>query len=362
MKLKRLGIPFLAISACFYPTWVAILNGIGLQKVNPAANDFGKICNWDCLHYSGMVTHFEPTAFFPLLPLISKIWHDGFGVSPNLSVMITSVLFTYISCYALLFLGRELADPEAPRYYEFPKESWILLLLVTLFPHFHFWTVGYSEPVFFAFLVIGSTLLLQKKYIPACLVLGVTTVARGQQGIWSVGILSTLLAFSYWRKCWDGPKKLWEMIDSVVLLLFPFFLLLLWCELMTGHPFFILQEHKKWGRVFDLMAGLKCHLPKFDEGTFCLYLQLWTSYVLLKERKNLLWIFLGLLSLAYAEVPLCFGGFMSYTRIASANLGLFIALMMVFRTRPVWLLIWLLWSVSRIGVFSHSQTFGSWVG
>ena len=361
MKLKRMAIGLFATLACFYPTWLFILNGVGIQKTAPGLEDYSKVCNWDCLHYAPMSVQVVPSAFFPLFPWIAGIWPHGVGISGNLGVLITSNLFSILAGMLILFAGKKVFAPASPDVYGFPSESWILLALVTFFPHFHFWLQGYPEPLFFCALLAGFLFLLEERWNWACAFLGITAVIR-PQGIWAVGLAALVLVVGFFNKLEDSPKRFSEIIPALLILVLPFSIFCLWNQSVTGSPFYFLQEQKKWGRTFDLLLGLRSHLPRFDEGTFYLYLSLWAAYTLLKERKSLAWVFIGLLTLAFAEIPLFYGAFMSYSRFASINLGIFLALTLLFTRRPQLLVPWLIWSVSRLAVFTHNMTFGMWTG
>ena len=146
-----------------------------------SSKDFG-LCAWDCNWYSGIVQggydlepHAHPKqdaanwAFFPLLPIFSKVLGHLLDSPPTFSVVLASRIFFLLSIFAFMKMGREY----------FPNmNAAILGAVVAMNPYSIYGNVGYTEPAFLFFTSLFFFLLKRKYYIFAGLIGALLTMVR----------------------------------------------------------------------------------------------------------------------------------------------------------------------------------------
>lgn len=342
---------FLAVLFLKFPQVAFILHLNNLDKTKPWKNNFQNLCIWDCVHYSNLSETLVPREFFPLFPLISKIFYS-LGIHPNNAVVITSIIFTLISSLLLLELGSLLfKNHQSFLGYGYP--SWMLVIAVSIFPQSHYWIYGYSEPLFMSLLVFLLISTFKNNYILASLMAGLISITR-PQGIWVMGLYSLLLVYIF-RKNKVSKKNL---LLSWSLTFTPLFLFFIWNYIEYSNPIYFLTAQKGYGRSFSLMQGLKSHIPFLEHSYLYLILGIASSIQFFKSNNNVHKYFLGILTLIMVELPLFIGGYMSYPRFQSVNLGIFIFLTSLFLKKNWLFLGYILWSLTYLIKGSHQWYLG----
>lgn len=362
----RLGIAFFAAVLVRYPAWLGFESAADLQHIRLLEPPYTVLCNWDCGAYGSLAERPTPDAFFPLFPLLSHLLVLLSGLTGRLAVLVLSNVFAVVAGVLVLFLGdliRAELSPKAAssRSLGFSPFSWFLFLAVTLFPHSHFWLRGYPEPLFFSLIAGALIFLLKGRLLPASLLIGLSAVTR-PQGIWVLGAFGLVVLWMSARKRLTLGKTLSLILTAGT----PFVLFLIWNDAVTGNFLFFLKAQSGWDRHFSIGSGLRSHLPKFEDSYFYLLLSLGAAFWFLKRSKSgetgAVTLFLGILTVLMAEVPLFMGGFYSYTRFMSTQLGIFVLLAVIFEKRPFLAAPWLIWSVTRLVGAAYSVTFGNWTG
>jgi hypothetical protein len=298
-------------------------------------------------------------AYFPLLAILVKGIHAVLAfLTEKEALLLTTGLLTLACSILIPFLGNKIwRESPHPEILGFKRESWILLALVSVFPHHFFFLTGYSESLFLLLFVAGIYFLWDSRLIPAALCLSLTAVTR-PQGIWILGIVGAFLVFELWKR----RIRIRDGIPALAILPLPFLAFLYWNWSATGNAFHFLSLQKNWGRSLDIGGGLLLHLPRYDDSRFLLYASLALGLFTMKNKREPRLLLLAALTLLFAEVPVFYGGFYSYPRLMSVSLGLFVLASDFFSTRILWLLAWLLWSVTRLGIQALTYSVGGWAG
>src|SRR5262249_11240004 len=110
-------------------------------------------CNWDCYWYGSILLHGYDRApfrhdagdaanwgFFPLFPLLGRVWHQLAGLGYGDALILTGTLAMPFAIY--LFV--QLADEEA-----IPVNPWLSGSLVAFNPYALYAHTGYTEPLYF---------------------------------------------------------------------------------------------------------------------------------------------------------------------------------------------------------------------
>ncbi len=355
-----------------YPNWLFITNASHIQKVQVWDSDFALLCHWDCAIFSKLVENLAPGAFFPLLPWLAKaiiaLASPFTVISPTLAILIVSNIFTIVGGMLTLFLAEHLwSEDSAQKVFGFSKKSWLLLAVVSFFPSGHFWLQGYSEAVYYTFLVAGLLLLCKQHPYWGVSLLGLTAISR-PPGIWTIALFSGLMLLHLVKPNRVGffankPLTYRSFFMLNVLLFLPFALFLLWNYVGTGNPIHFLSAQSGWGREFSITTGLHSNLPTFDRATVFLYLAIASAiYYFRKNDTPQVALFLAALGVLHAEIPLFIGGFYSYHRFMSVNLGIFILLTELGMKKPRVFWIWIIWSLAQLAAVSHRASFGGWTG
>jgi hypothetical protein len=365
--MKRIPRLFSAIiaSALFrYPAWLFLLNSATIQKIQASAENYKLICSWDCPLYAKQVEFLAPGAFFPLFSIIGKVFLPFTSGSSHLAAIVVSNVFTVIAGVLTLYLAEALWRESERFILGFRSTSWMLLAVLSFFPYSHFWIRGYPESLFYSLFLAGILAMVSRRWIFASFWIGLSAVTR-PQGLWLVAAFGLLLMLSQvrLRERWDLQIGRKTAVYSFLVALFPFAVFLLWNWKSTGSAFYFLEAQKGWGRSFDLILGVKSTLiPKFEDTSLYLYLSLIASFVYILRKTERPWLYIGLTTLMMAQLPLDYGGFYSYTRFMTTNLGLFCIIVEIgTRVRPLFW-IWLVWSLSRLAASAHSAGFGLWTG
>lgn len=342
---KRIGVACAASVAARLPFWVFQLIAI-LRLHSP-------LCQWDCKLYSPLSEAYTPGAFFPGFPLILHAVRAVTGLSGESAAIATSELFTFLAGVLILFAGDALWK-EGRKVSGFLLESWLLLIAVSIFPSGHFWMRGYSEPILMCGIAGLVILVSQQKWLKAGAIAGLCAVIR-PQGVWVAALYAAIFLY-------ENRKKPVRWLGVGALTAAPFAVFLYWLWIKTGDPLYFLKVQKTgWGRHFDLIQGLIDHRPRWDVAVLYLYAALYGAYRFIR-RERAEWKFLALSTFALGDFPIFFGGFYSYVRFASVNLGIFVLLAELSRRRPKFTMLWIAWALVRLAIEVYHASLGAWVG
>jgi hypothetical protein len=366
LLLPRLFVAAFASIAVRYPVFLFLHNTFFLQDKR-LTRSFSELCRWDCPNYAELTLQLKPSAFFPLLPLFSKIG-VFFGLLAESSLIVTSTFFALLSGVLTLYLFDAFQERFKDVFSNLPSEkiagfslvAWSGFLVLSFFPQSHFWVRGYSEPLFwFFFSAWGYCRLKESRF--AFLFLSMLPLTR-PQGVWIFGLI---LFFEFLDRFRSNRFQLQEF-KSILLLflsLIPFLGFLFWNFFMTKNPLFFVQAQSGWARAFDWKRGWIAHYPRFLDASLYILLG-WASvfyFWSLSRLPSMLRLGLTLGSLVLTEFPLWFGGLYSYNRFSSIHFGIFWFLAVFFSRRKFWFALWFLWSFSRLSVYTHRAGFGHWV-
>lgn len=335
-----------------------------LQKKAIWANNFEVPCISDCRVYGELadgidaVGHFKWT-YFPIWPNIIRIFRNL--IFPSMSGYSASVILSWIIgwlCGVLLLWFFDLYWKDDRKYFGFSKRAWTLLLIVSIFPHGHFWFQGYSEPLFLSVLLCGLLALASNHFPLAGLLIGFSAIVR-PQGVWLPPLWTGLMGWL--AIC--GKLSWRRSVFSIVLSGIGGLVLLVWYWKGTGDPFYYykIQANGGYGRSFSFLGGIWNHHPRWDTAVLYLYLSLVGSVKLIRTG-NLLSKTIGWFSLAFTEVPLFFGGFYSYVRFLSVSLGMFVFLTDEAEKSRFRELLIVVFFITKLAIQVYKSGYHEWVG
>ncbi|MEI8347051.1 MAG: hypothetical protein WCG27_06270 [Pseudomonadota bacterium] len=328
LDIKILCLTFSGTLLLRAPFWIFYFGIPRVQKSN-LIHDWKMMCRWDCSDYFFLLAQkYTPSAFFPLFPLSAGFLHTLF---PNLDVqlclLITSWFFSFLFGVVFLYALDLFYPPDKTKIWGHNPLSWIIALLLSIYPHGHFFLEGYSESLF-AFLFALALLLFRKNIWMAALCFGLMAVTRAQ-GIWVLSIYIVCLIYSAYQELPKNKstKLCYTHVLPMIISIIPLLVFMGWLWNQTGDPLYFLhaQSSPQWGRHFQFLKGILNFLPRYDRAVFFLYFSCWAGYVLLR-RKDILFKILGGSSLMMAIIPIFFGGFFSYDRFVATNLAFFFIL------------------------------------
>lgn len=180
---------------------------------------------WDSGHYVAIAEHgynFPQQAFFPLWPLVIKIFSFVFGFY-TASFLLSFILglTTFVLFY---FLAVRLIGKSPARY---------ALILFAAFPSTMFLHAGYTEGLFLTLTLLSFLMLEKKLYLPSAIFAGLTTMTR----LAGVGITAAYLILKQ-----PFLKKIIYMLISVSGLLF----YILFLQIIFGNGFLFIDAQKSW--------------------------------------------------------------------------------------------------------------------
>ncbi|MGZ3697075.1 MAG: hypothetical protein ACXWPM_08055 [Bdellovibrionota bacterium] len=368
IKNPALRLLFAVVGVFFfrYPFLAFQFDAGDLQLVKPWDNAFRIVCTWDCGGYADMSAHYGPenSAFFPLFPLLIRLAHS---LVPSLSAVaatvLVSVAFTMIAGVLILFLGDRLWPKDlGEKLFGFSGQSWLLLLVICIYPDSHFWLRGYSEPVFAVFLLAILLLAGRGHWLWASLPIGLISVTR-PQGLWiAFAALAYFFAIQYRSEKSLRASKIVYSFGVALLSAVPFLCFAIWLWKNTGDPFhFYAVQKAGWGRKLSILDGLIAHRPRIDVAVLYLYLGLLAAYSFIKRQGDL-WRLLAIFTFALADLPMFVGGFYSYVRFVSVNIGMFVLITEWMKARPRWAIPIVVWALTRMAIQVYHASFGAWVG
>lgn len=180
---------------------------------------------WDAGHYVTIAKdgyHFPQQAFFPLWPLLIKIFSYIFGYY-NASFILTLVIG--LTAFVLFYLLARKLLAE--------KEAKFALLLFASFPSTFFLHAGYSEGLFLALTLLSFLLMEQKRLLSSSIVAAFSAMTRITGICLSLAFLFSKQSFS---------KKLTLFLTSLT----GFLIFALFLQIKYGNPLLFVDAHKAW--------------------------------------------------------------------------------------------------------------------
>lgn len=220
-----------------------------------AINGYPKIDNkYDLGYSSGSEFKQSEWAFFPFYPFLVNTLTYIPGVDINLSFLLISLLFSLLG-FVLFFVFLK-------NYLKNPDQSLFITLLLIFFPFHFYFSVFYTEAVFFCFLMGSFVSLQQKKYWLTFLLIIPLTLIRPNgiillvplylfmlenEGVLSKKNISFTMIFS--KK--NLERSLFFLSGPIAFLLYGFYQ-----QEMTGEFFAFSIAQQGWYRnfMFPLLA------------------------------------------------------------------------------------------------------------
>jgi hypothetical protein len=299
-----------------------------IQTMDPQAQRF---CDCDCKEYVRIATQSvkplaNTCAFFPLWSSVIRFCYSNLSaffqfLPPTSLAVYLSNLFSWLGIAVLCLLGKklQLKTPAAGTFF--------LPLSVAIFPYSLSYSIGYTESIFVFLYSLVLLLLSGHQWVYASALVGILGISR-PQGAW----IAVIFAFFFLSQLLQWGRKIVcieEVIRPPVILLsaciavFPLILYLIWQWIHYDNPFMLIQAQYSWGRHFSPWRAVLDQLPRIKPFQIMIWLSVLGSISWMR-RPQVFWKFLGICTLVVTELPLFSGGFLSYPRFLSSNLGLFI--------------------------------------
>lgn len=363
----------LAISIAFHYTRIFFIadESWKITREESLIKNYPLLCKWDCGFYisiangSGASVHDQAvSAFFPLFSIVLASVHRVIPSLPlNSLSIILSNMFSVLSVALLIALGKLLWNErnEKETVCNYPRKSLLLALAVAIYPHSQFFSYGYPEPLFLSLYSSTLIFLIKRNWLLAGICSGLSAVTR-PQGIWILLVFCITTLYSFFssqqfqpdqssNRTTRIPRKI-ALIPITVAIL-PFFIFLLWQWQTFGDPLAFLKAQSNWGRSFHFLGGLKNNIPRYDQSHILALLSIYAAFRFMR-RDEIYWKLTGAMTILMGEIPLFFGGFFSYPRFSSINLGLFLMIVEITSSR-FWLIVSLLiFAITRLEIEIHS--------
>lgn len=202
----------------------------------------------------------SPWAFFPMYPLLLRATHLSTGMSVHLAGFFWAVIFSLLSFLLFYTLCREFGIEE--------KESFYLTLVMMFFPFHYYFSVLYTEGIFFVFLALGFLNLKHNRYFLFSMTIMILVMIR-PNGIFM--LIPYGLYFLERKGILEGYKLKFEKIDRITILqslsflpgFLIFFAYCLYQKQMTTEYFAFSIAQAGWYRKFMFPV-----LAFFRQGNF----------------------------------------------------------------------------------------------
>ncbi len=317
-----------------------------------ALNGYPKIQKKRDLGYSeGANFKQSEWAFFPLYPIfnseIIKVFHTDF----NMSAFIISLIFSITSILGMYWFG--------VIYFKNQAVAFFTSLVLFSFPFSFYFSMFYTEALFFTFMIFSFICIHFKKYLFLSILLILLTLIRAN-GI--ITIIPLYLYFLERNDLLENFKSKWKLLFNLNNLVPSLYFLsapiafLIYCMYqfeMTGFytAFSIAQDG--WYREF--MLPFMSFFRRGDLSTQfnSIYTILIIIFAFFTRKK--LPLSLNILVILSLILPLCSGSVMSMTRFISVIFPLFIVLSpFIYKLKINYLILFLILSL-------HIITFYGWV-
>jgi len=354
----------LIIAALKYPAFALLLEFANRANTKPWTNDFAYWCHWDCMFLTQLAEGYGPekSTTFPVwvlairwLFLVAK--KLGLAIGIHSSAILLSNVFSVVALLLVWRLGECLWGKES-------REAWVLPVLMGLFPYSHFWSHGFSEPFFLTLTIASILALFNTQWWAAAACIGIAAVTR-PQGIWLLSAFSVLVLVI---RSLQALKK----AGIIGLAILPFFLFLVWEWKGTGNAFYFMSAQKTWGRSLSIWDAFKNHIPRLTFDYLALCFGYYAAACLVFARSRLgfkglstqkpILSFIGIETAMLAGLPLFVGGYYSYSRFISTNVGVFIVLTPLVSKRPILFLMAIIWCLVGLATQLHHWSLGLWCG
>ncbi|MFA6005630.1 MAG: hypothetical protein WC775_04065 [Patescibacteria group bacterium] len=287
--------------------------------------------NFDGVHYLLIAQHGYmqyQQAFFPLYPLgIRLVTH---AMNGNYFI---SGLFISITCFvAALWLLFKLVKETLPKCNPF-----LFIVFLMAFPTSFFFMSVYTEGLFLFLLTLVLFFLSQRKLISAAFVAGVASGTR------LVGVFAVvpILVTAYFLN--PARKISWLMILASMIPFIGVAIYMLYLAQTTGDPLFFLNAQPAFGAMrsnhvvllpqvyfrylkifFTAAFDYHYYIAVVEFAIFNIML-VFSFSELIKQfgRKNLLWVGIGIFSVANLILPTLTGTFSSVPRYSLMSLSAF---------------------------------------
>lgn len=192
-------------------------------------------------------------AFYPFYPFLVKTLTNIPGVDYNLSFLLISLIFSLLG-FVLFYIFLE-------GYFNKPRESLFITLLFITFPFHYYFSVFYTEAIFFCFLMGSFVSIQQKKYWLTSLLIIPLTLIRPNGIILLIPLYLFMLEGEGLFKGGFSLKKIFQkenIFRSLFFLAGPiaFFVYGIYQLEMTGEFFAFSIAQQGWYRefMFPLLA------------------------------------------------------------------------------------------------------------
>ena len=276
---------------------------------------------YDGDHYKNIVTNGYTSldaAFFPLYPLLTKLFVSLTGIGVEWALFIVSGIFIIASSVVLAYWLRFELQKRGSRL-----SPWAVLSLIALFPTSFYFALAYTESLF-VFVTIASLFAFRKgHYWVAALFACLATATRVQGGVLAIFFLLDYLMGRRWQ---DWRKLLPVAAAPLGLLGYMTYL-----AIIFGNPFEFIAAQQNWGRldgniITNLISSFR---PLYAWYLPILGVMLWA-----------VWKYLGktwfIYCLIFILIPLSSGRLDSLNRYIVALPPLFLALAIWLDTKPIW--------------------------
>lgn len=210
---------------------------------------YPKISNPSDLGYSnGKYFKQSVWAHFPVYPLSIRFIERSLTTDFETSAFVLSIIFSISSFIAFYLLCINVFKINS-------DDSYIYTMFFMFFPFHYYYSMYYTEAMFFSFLAYSFIFISQKKYMPLSLILIPLTLVRPN------GIVCLLPLFIYFIEVEGGFKKLyfefktlnWGKISKVLWFLSAPIALGIYClyqKQMTDHYFAFVKAQAGWHKEF----------------------------------------------------------------------------------------------------------------
>jgi Gpi18-like mannosyltransferase len=214
-----------------------------------AEQGYPKIINPSDLGYShGKDFKQSEWAHFPLYPLSIRLIQKIFNLEFDYSAFILSIIFSIGAFIAFYFLCIDIFKID-------PHESFIYTLFFMFFPFHYYYSMYYTEAVFFTFLAFSFITVSRKKYLITSILIVPLTLVRPN------GIICLIPLVLYFFEVEGGFNKIyldfkmrkWARIRNLQYFIsgpIAFGLYCIYQKQMTDHYFAFIKAQDGWGKEF----------------------------------------------------------------------------------------------------------------
>ena len=252
-------------------------------------------------------------AFFPAYPVMIKVMMKLFNTDFNSSAMILSLIFSFLSLLGFYYLIRIYIGDE--------KEAFFISLVFLLFPFHYYYSMMYTEAIFFTCLIFSFLAIhYQKKWALLFLLSGLVLIRPN--GI--IMLIPIYLFYLEREKIIAGKRFDWKLLfssknifQSLVFLIAPlvFIAYCFYQKQLTGYFFAFSLAQAGWGKEFMFPALAFFRSGDLQSQFNSIYVLIVMAYAVFICRKiSLSWNVLIWLSLLF---PLCSGSVISMHRYIS---------------------------------------------